>query len=185
QVGLDHTDVVRYTANGFPDVSFGGGSGKLTILGNDVGQGLALQPDGKLLLVGSLINPIAPASAGFLLKRLMPNGTLDSGFGTAGTVATSLSVNAAANAVALLADGRMVVVGSRMFSANPNFVVARYAADGALDTSFGIGGTLSIDFFGFTDLGENVLVQADGKILVSGSAQTLRSDGYGLARINP
>jgi hypothetical protein len=63
-------------------------------------------------------------------------------------------------------------------------VVARYNADGSIDTGFGSNGNLSIDFFGFNDIGESVLVQPDGKIVVSGQAQNI-FDGYGLARINP
>ena len=182
--GAQHTDLMRFNANGLPDNSFGG-NGKLTILGSDVGQGLALQADGKLVLVGTVLGSVSPATSRFLLRRLNADGTPDTGFGTAGSVDTALSDNATAGGLALQADGRIVVVGTRALSPNSNFIVARYAADGALDTGFGVGGTLSIDFFQFTDIGENVLVQPDGKILVSGSHQTLRSGGYALARINP
>ena len=77
-----------------------------------------------------------------------------------------------------------MVVGTRAFSANPNFIVARYHVDGTLDTGFGNAGTLSIDFFGFDDIGENVIVQSDGRIVVGGQARN-QVDGYGLARINP
>ena len=86
--------------------------------------------------------------------------------------------------MALQADGRIVVVGTSLFSAGPNFVVARYNADGSVDRSFGSDGNLSIDFFGFDDIGENVLVQPDGKIVVSGQAEN-NASGYGVARINP
>ncbi len=183
-VGVLHTDLMRFNANGLPDNSFGS-SGKLTILGSDLGQGLSLQADGKLVLVGTVVNPASPATSRFLLRRLSTDGTPDNSFGTASFVDTALSVNATAGGVALQADGRIVVVGSRALSANSNFVVVRYATDGALDTGFGVGGTLSIDFFQFTDIGENILVQPDGKILVSGSQQTLRSGGYALARVLP
>ena len=39
-------------------------------------------------------------------------------------------------------------------------------------------------FFGFSDIGERVLVQPDGKIVVGWQARN-SVDGYGLARINP
>ena len=81
-------------------------------------------------------------------------------------------------------DGKIVVVGATAFSVNANFVVARYNASGSVDRSFGSDGNLSIDFFGFTDVGENVLVQPDGKIVVGGLARN-NVDGYGLARILP
>jgi hypothetical protein len=77
-----------------------------------------------------------------------------------------------------------VVVGTRAFSSNANFIVARYSGNGALDTGFANAGSLSIDFFGFDDIGENVAVQPDGRIVVSGQARN-QVDGYGVARINP
>jgi hypothetical protein len=67
---------------------------------------------------------------------------------------------------------------------NPNFAVARYNTDGTLDTAFGDGGMLTIDFFGFTDIAESVAVQADGKIVLGGLARD-NIDGYGLARVLP
>ena len=72
---------------------------------------------------------------------------------------------------------------ARVFT-NPNFIVARYNSNGSLDTGFANAGALSIDFFGFEDVGENVLVQPDGKIVVGGLARN-NVDGYGLARILP
>lgn len=183
QPGFDHTDVARYTANGVLDAGFGSG-GKLTIAGADVGQGLVRQADGRLVLVGRVVDPVAPATSRFLLKRLNVDGTPDTGFGSAGTVDSTFTQNATAASVALQADGKIVVVGSNAFTSNPNFLVARYGADGSVDLGFGIGGTVSIDFFGFSDGGENVLVQSDGKILVSG-VMTNNFAGYGLARINP
>jgi uncharacterized delta-60 repeat protein len=183
-VGFDHTDMVRYLPNGLLDPTFGGG-GKLTLAGALVGEGLALQSDGKLVLVGSITVGTFPASSTrFALMRLKSDGSPDTSFGTAGTVTTAFAVNAAAAGVALQRDGKIVAVGTTVLAVNPNFVVARYNADGSIDTTFGSDGNLSIDFFGFADVGENVLVQPDGKIVVGGQAQN-NFDGYGLARINP
>ncbi len=181
--GSDHTDIARFNANGRLDTSFGSG-GTLTLVGAEVGEGLVRQPDGKLVLVGSVVQPIAPATSRFVLMRRNADGSADSGFGSAGTVDVALAENATAEGVALQADGKLVVVGTRAFASNPNFVVARYDGKGALDTGFGAGGMLSIDFFGFSDAGENVLVQPDGKIVVGGLARN-NVDGYGVARINP
>jgi uncharacterized delta-60 repeat protein len=183
QPGFDHTDVARYTASGVLDASFGL-NGKLTIAGANVGQGMVRQADGKFILVGSVTETTVPGTARFLLKRLNADGSPDAAFGSAGTVDAAFTQSASASGIALQGDGKIVVVGTRAFSPNANFIVARYNADGTVDAGFGSGGNLSIDFFGFSDLGENVLVQPDGKILVSGQAQQ-NFDGYGLARINP
>ena len=116
--------------------------------------------------------------------RLGADGNPDTTFGTAGTVDTAFTDSISAGAVTLQGDGKIVVAGSRALSANSNFVVARYNTGGSVDSSFGVGGNLSIDFFGFTDVGESVLVQPDGKIVVGGLARN-NVDGYGLARILP
>ena len=180
----DHTDIVRYNANGTLDPSFGSG-GKLTLAGVLAGEGLVRQGDGRFVLAGNVTVATVPATARFLLMRLNVDGSPDAGFGNAGRVDTAFTDNAGARAVALQGDGKIVAVGTRAFSPNPNFIVARYNADGSLDTGFGGGdGNLSIDFFGFDDIGENVLVQLDGKIVVGGQARN-NVDGYGVARINP
>ncbi len=181
--GSDHTDIARFNANGTLDASFGSG-GTLTLAGTEVGEGLVLQPDGKLVLVGSVVQPVAPATSRFVLMRRNADGSADSSFGSAGTVNTALADNATAEGIALQADGKLVVIGTRAFASNPNFIVARYGSDGTLDNGFGTAGMLSIDFFGFTDAGENILVQPDGKIVVGGLARN-NVDGYGVARIVP
>lgn len=183
QAGFDHTDVVRYNANGSLDTSFGN-AGKLTLAGVDVGQGLARQADGRFVLAGGVTEATVPATARFLLRRLNADGSPDTTFGNAGTVDTAFTESASASGVALQGDGKIVAVGSRAFSANANFVVARYHPDGSVDRGFGSDGNLQIDFFGFSDIGENVLVQPDGRIVVGGLARN-NVDGYGVARINP
>ncbi len=83
------------------------------------------------------------------------------------------------------ADGRIVVAGQSSNRINPDFAVARFAANGAPDASFGSGGKLTIDFFGSFDGAESVVVQPDGKIVVGGFATNGSRTGYGLVRILP
>ena len=182
--GLDHTDVVRYNANGSPDNSFGVG-GKLVLAGTLVGQGLVLQGDGKLVLVGGATEVTAPATARFVVMRLDADGSPDTSFGNAGKVDKAFNESARASAVALQRDGKIVAVGARVLSANANFIAARYNTDGSLDVGFGVGGVLSFDFFFLDDIGESVVVQPDGKIVVGGGVNGSRAEGYGLVRINP
>ncbi len=176
----DYTDIARYDADGNLDSSFGS-AGKLTLVGQTVGAGLALQPDGKLVLVGSTL-PTGPTAAtiDFALTRLNSDGSPDTTF-QGGTVTTDFGgQRTSANAVAVQADGKIVVVGSE-----GDFAVARYDTDGKLDTSFADGGKLEIDFFRFPDIAESVAIQPDGKIVVGGFAEELSSGGYGVIRIVP
>ena len=184
--GFDHTDAVRYNANGSIDDSFGG-DGKVILPGMAVGEGLALQGDGKLVLVGSVETAVPPAtSIEFAVMRLNADGSVDEAFGEGnGIVTTGISGRGdAARAVALQGDGKILVAGGSNQQLNSNFAVARYDTDGTLDATFGNDGTLTVDFFGFADVAESVAVQPDGKIVLGGLARD-NVDGYGLARVLP
>jgi uncharacterized delta-60 repeat protein len=90
----------------------------------------------------------------------------------------------AALGVALQSDGKIVAAGVSSSQLNSNFAVARYESDGDLDTTFNVDGKLTIDFFGSTDIAENVAIQANGKIVLGGLARNF-VDGYGVARVIP
>ena len=185
--GSDHTDVVRYDESGVPDPGFGS-AGVLTLAGARVGEGLAVQDDGKLVLVGETETATPPLTRmQFAIRRLNPNGSADSSFGTAGVVSTPVSDHGdSAHSVALQADGKILVAGVSSTQTNPQFAVARYDADGSLDTAFGGagGGRVTVDFFGFTDIAETVAVMSDGRIVLGGLARD-NVDGYGIARLLP
>ena len=188
-----HTDVARYIPNGALDTSFGN-LGKTTLEDSLVGNDLALQPVGNLLLVGEVpgppAGPLPSTVTEFSIVRLDRSGALDITFGTVGAANVSVSSLTSefgipdrdrADAVAVLDDGT-IVVGGTTTGVNSNFAIARFNADGSLDTGFADAGVLEIDFFGFTDIGENVAVQDDGNIVISGLARD-NVDGYGLARV--
>src|SRR6185503_912253 len=78
--------LARYTTTGTPDTSFGGGTGVVTVNlgGNEYGRSVAIQPDGKLVVVGL-------TSQDSLVARFQPDGALDTGFGSGGIVIRSFS----------------------------------------------------------------------------------------------
>jgi uncharacterized delta-60 repeat protein len=194
-VGIDHhTDIARYRPDGQLDPTFGTG-GTLT-LDALVGADLAIQPDGRLLLVGTADTtpPTAPPGSVTELSvmRLEPDGSPDETFGDHGIVNVSVTALTSVTgdpgrdvgaALALQPDGRIVIAGATG-DPNSNFAVARLLPDGTLDPDFTDTGVMTIDFFGFTDLAESVAVTDDGSILVSGLARD-NVDGYGVARLSP
>jgi uncharacterized delta-60 repeat protein len=178
------TAVARLDASGNLDPSFGTG-GKLMISTARIGYGLALQPDGKLLLAGGTQG--FPSS--FALGRLNTDGSWDSSFGNGGAVTTSLTHSTSGSgdnggAVALSPDGRIYVAGTAG-SINKDFGLVRYTAAGALDTTFAGVGYMTVDFNGLEDGAESIALEPNGKIVLGGFATPLSSDGYGLARIHP
>jgi uncharacterized delta-60 repeat protein len=174
--------VVRYQSNGIVDPAFGA----VALPGDNVGRGMAVQSDGKIVLAGSIDFATFPATdKRFALMRLNENGTIDETFGTRGRVQTSITGRGdAALGVALQSDGKIVAAGVGSQQLNSNFAVARYDRDGNLDTSFNQDGKLTIDFFGFTDIAENIAIQSNGKIVLGGLALH-NFDGYGVARVLP
>jgi uncharacterized delta-60 repeat protein len=186
--GLDPDfGVARYDASGNLDASFGAGG----IVRTDFGLGnweeaadVAVQGDGRILVTGRVR---IGAAFTFALARLNGDGTADAGFGTAGLATTAVtSQSDVAKALLIQADGKIVVVGqSTNLSPNPDMAIARYQANGSLDTAFGAAGKLTVDFFGAIDGAEAVAVQPDGKIIVGGFARNAGTTGFALIRLVP
>lgn len=158
-------------AAGSVDTSFGGGINTTPVGFEDYANAVAVQPDGKVIVAGS-----SSSSAGtfITLVRYGRDGGLDATFGSGGKLVTPVGAdNDAAHAVAVQADGRIVVVGS---SSQPgtgdDFVVLRYQADGTLDAGFGNGGKVVTSFSTDSDRALAVAIQDDGKIVVAGETQS-------------
>jgi uncharacterized delta-60 repeat protein len=128
--------LVRYHTDGSLDASFSG-DGKLTTdigFRSDVGYSLTLQPDGKMLVVGSSSRN---NNSDFAVLRYNTDGSLDTGFSQGGVVLTSLgSGNDVAYSVSVQSDGKILVAGSSHNGRNEDFALVRYLPDGRLDLSF-------------------------------------------------
>ncbi|MFN3653039.1 MAG: hypothetical protein ACK47B_25955 [Armatimonadota bacterium] len=161
--------LARFTPSGALDSEFGSG-GRVTAdltPGDDEIYALAVLPDGSILAAGQ---GRAGASDDFALAKFTPDGQLDPEFGDGGRVLTDFSDGSAssdeARAVIALPGGRILVAGT----AHNDFALARYEADGSLDPSFGDGGRVVTDLRGGADRAYGMALQADGMIVVAGSA---------------
>lgn len=153
--------LVRYNSDGSLDTSFGGGGKVVTPIaasGGGEADAIALQTDGKLVVGGS-----SHDSRYFVIVRYNPDGTLDSGFGTGGIVMT---VAGYVRALALQSDGKIVAAGGCCVSPS-EVALARYNADGSLDTSFGTGGIVTTTP-ATPGYGTGLVLQSDGKLVVGG-----------------
>jgi uncharacterized delta-60 repeat protein len=109
-------------------------------------------------------------------------GSLDSSFGRDGKVTTKApSDDTFGNSVAIQADQKIVVAGYVYNGLNYDFALVRYEPNGKRDIDFGTKGKVSADFGG-DDIGHSVAIQADGKIVVAGSAFDGIDFGFALAR---
>ena len=184
--------LARYNADGSLDAGFGAGgvdgNGRVStnFITNPDGTGsedtpeaVALQSDGKIVVVGGDA-PEAIAEGDFAIARYEPDGDLDPTFNGTGTLTQDFAgvTGDMARGVAIQGDPgepgfRIVVVGSKRGTSDiDEQVVAVYNDDGTPDTSFGGGtGTTTIDIPGYNvDTPKDVAIQADGRIVVAGSA---------------
>jgi uncharacterized delta-60 repeat protein len=154
---LFHSALARYTSSGELDQSFGTGGKVIAALDSD-GDGLsalALQPNGKIVAAGSLIND--NWTTAFLVARFNSDGGLDQTFGNQGVTVTGFGDGStAAHAVVLQPDGKIILVGvsgAGPYSELNDFALARYDANGSLDPTFGNGGKLKTHFPGVYNTG--------------------------------
>jgi uncharacterized delta-60 repeat protein len=179
--GADRIVVARYKADGTLDTAFGSaGTGATDIGGVGNVGGSALSPDGKIVIAGSAWN----SSLDWTVLRYDTNGNLDTSFNGSGKVLTDFGGSFdIAHAVALQADGKILVAGGRAEGGSYDFAVARYKVDGSLDADFDGDGWVRSDFTvnGF-DIALAIAVQSNGRIVVAGHTDRDGSIDVALAR---
>ncbi len=162
-------NLARYLADGALDPSFGvNGQSSTPGVG---GVALVIQPDDRIVMAGSVIQ----VGTDFSVARFDADGALDPTFNSTGVAIFDLGRPIeGASAVALQADGKIVVAGTSFTNGTDggDFVVLRYATDGVLDASFGTGGVVLTDFDNGNDTAAGVAIQIDGKIVVAGTTLT-------------
>ena len=169
--------VVRYDNDGSLDATFGAGGWVITEIGSsaDYGQSVAIQPDGKIVVVGS---GYCSSNSDMVVVRYDSDGSLDPTFGSDGKVILYGGYNDYASGVALQQDGKIVVVGSiDNIAGFADFGIVRFNSDGSLDTSFSGDGkvTTAIDAGPVHDFGQSIAIQSDGKIVVAGTTNDTRA----------
>ena len=165
--------VVRYTAGGVLDPTFGNGGMVVTDFGasrNEEAYAVAIQSDGKIVVAGQAGNG---SNWDFAVVRYTADGELDTTFSTDGKAAVHFDNNEYARAVAIQSDGKIVVAGwAEITGQNNNFALARFNADGTPDTSFSTDGKLHTRFGSSNTAIQEataLAIQSDGKIVVAGN----------------
>ncbi len=156
----------RYNFDGTLDVDFGN-NGKFSIslsTSQDVAYGLAVQPNGKIVLAGT----------GFSLARVLrlnANGTVDSTFNNVGHTSFSWirgNSNNVARAVNVQPDGKIVVAGYGEKD-TAYFCVGRLQANGRMDSTFGVNGMNTTTFLDGGARAYCAALQSNGRLVAAGS----------------
>jgi uncharacterized delta-60 repeat protein len=173
--GLAAVTIGGQGAAGTPDVCFGNASGYVVsnIAAGGAANAVAIQPDGKVVVAGSAssatdagMNP-----SQFAAVRYRTNGTLDPTFGSGGIATASDNANLGdqAQAVAIQADGKIVLAGS----SDLKLALARFTDAGALDPLFGQSGIETVSLPGaYQSRAAAVALASDGSIAAAGQTIT-------------
>ena len=177
--------IARLNANGSLDTTFSGDGKNMTNFGGeDLGRGIALQPNGKILVAGE------QSTAGlFALARYNANGNLDTTFNGTGrkTFALIAGKTSSGRDVVVQSDGKIVAIGFVSGASSKEFALARLNSGGSFDTTFSGDGKVTVDFAGGDDFGLALAVQpSDGKYVLAGYTidSAFQSD-FALARLLP
>jgi uncharacterized delta-60 repeat protein len=144
---LDFT-LVRYNENGAVDTTFGTNGRVQTAIGTNEDQihDLVVTGDNKLVAAGFTRSGATGANSDFALARYMPNGSLDTSFGSCGKIVTALATGNRSDllyGVAVQADGKVIAGGHTEASTNnDDIAVLRYLPNGSAATPS------SVDFDG-------------------------------------
>ena len=166
--GTNRGRVARLNADGSLDSTFLAAGNGVT---NGSILGVVVQPDGRVVVAGFFTNFSGQARAH--IARLNADGSVDGSFNIGS------GANAKINAVALQADGRVVIAGDfTTFNGAAAPLVARLNTNGALDATFSVG-------VGPNNRVQALAVQADGRILIGGDFTAVNGQiRNGVARLN-
>ena len=181
----DNFALARYNLNGTLDTTFSGDGRQVTNFGgDDSAHDVALQSDGKLIVVGdTCVGDICNLA----MARYLPTGGLDATFNGDGKVVTDIGGrDNGARGVAIQSDGKIVVIGYSWSATKSDFVFYRYNPNGSRDTTFSGDGTAIGNFgLGRISTGRDVAIRSDGKIVGVGFTTDSTGDNFSIARLNP
>jgi uncharacterized delta-60 repeat protein len=176
--------LARYSGNGDLDSTFDNDGIVTTLIGSDddVGISVALQIDGKILVIGWSNNGI---NQDFALVRYNVDGSLDATFDYDGKVTTAIgNYSDVGSAVNILPNGKILAAGSSSNGLNKDFAMVRYLGNGSIDSTFNTNGIITTDIQGYWDAATSLSIQVDGKIILAGLNDSAGYYNFAIARYN-
>jgi uncharacterized delta-60 repeat protein len=176
--------VARYLPSGALDISFGN-LGRLAFgigTSNSGATAVAIDTSGNLVVAGYAFSGTTQV---FALTRVLPNGVIDSGFGSSGMTITQLgSGNAYATSVNIDTAGHILTTGYALNGTGNDMMSVRYDTTGTVDTTYGTSGISIIDFGTGTDnRAYQAVVVPNGQLIMAGSTTLSGATNSALVRL--
>jgi uncharacterized delta-60 repeat protein len=185
--GSNDFRIVRLNANGSLDSRFAD-NGQTSIRGfggDDRALAVALQPVGQETKIVMAGYTDVFGTDDFAVARLNADGTLDDSFSLSGRLIIDDRGDNRAQAIAVQADGKIVLAGYTNASGNNDFAVARLTVNGSLDGTFGTNGRV-VTGFGKDDRALAAAISPiGGKIMAAGYTTEFGTKDVAVARYLP
>ena len=178
--------LARYSSTGTLDPGFGSGGKATAVFAGGAGhpKDMALQPDGRIVIVGSLGDAASSTipSEDIMAARFLADGSLDPSFGSGGMVrfgrgypSPGVGSQEVLNALALQAGGKILVAGAAAANGDSpaSFLVGRLNANGSWDLTYGAGTGFVTTSIGSSAAAYGAGIQAGGKFVVAGFAEAV------------
>lgn len=167
--------LVRLTTSGTLDPRFGSEGLRRIDVGEDAGESLLLEPDGRILLGGC-------TGEAFTLLRLLPDGSFDPTFGSGGVSVTSHpGLRGTVRDVLPGPNGDYIAAGTVI---GHRGAIARFKSDGRLDPSFGSGGAAALDERSSAVRLVRAAADGHGGIVAAGQLVIDAVNVFGLVRVD-
>lgn len=179
--------VAQYTSNGSPDVSFsqdGAFTDTVSVAYSDDIFDVMANSSGEIFIGGYT----TASDFGFDAIALKYNSTGQriTTFGNNGVVRFNQAPQDVAYAMTLTPEGDVLLAGTTggFFFANSDVLLLKYSANGTLIDDFGQNGVATLDVAGAMDEANGMILQADGKIVIAGKANTGANNDVLVARFH-
>jgi uncharacterized delta-60 repeat protein len=186
--GYNKPYLIKYNPNGSIDNSFTPQIPVFNFSHLYIHSGV-LQNDGKIVIAMSLISYTIPNDSGrkLCLVRYLPNGLIDTSFGSNGLKITDLADFGETTSdiypykILLQDDEKIIVIGHKTFNrfskktSQTSSFVAKFETNGEFDYSFGTSGVATTSGLGYSNPSGGGTIQRDGKIVIFGGTSPVSS----------
>jgi len=180
---ISFATLCTHAQHGDLDNTFGNDGIVTTPIGvdGDRCRDIAVQEDGKIVLIGSTNNG---TNLDLAILRYNINGTPDNTFGEGGAFSVNLGGDEYGVSVVVLSDGKILTAGTQGESPFSDFLILKFNSDGTIDQTFGTNGIVTTDFGITHDIANNIMINSDGKIIVTGEVKNGDDRDFAIAQYN-